>query len=89
MVPEGIEIFRFPPSGLFSSQLRSARSQLLGQALKGEGDAQRRVRGEENGARSLHPSPGPLVRATLSLQERDCPTPHFLPRHSTSPIRIE
>ena len=37
MVPEGIGIFRFPPSRLFSSQLRSARSQLLGQAPSGEG----------------------------------------------------
>jgi hypothetical protein len=37
MVPEGIGIFRFPPSRLFSSQLRSARSQLLGQAPTGEG----------------------------------------------------
>jgi hypothetical protein len=37
--------------------------------LKGEGDPKGRVRGRR--ILDLYPSPGPLVRATLSLQERD------------------
>jgi glyoxylase-like metal-dependent hydrolase (beta-lactamase superfamily II) len=47
----------------------------VGEAIplpKGEGAAKRRVRGEENGTRILHPSPGRLMRATLSLRERNC-----------------
>jgi hypothetical protein len=45
--------------------------------LKGEGAAKRRVRGTEM-KRTFkkylwYPSPGPLARATLSLQERDLP----------------
>jgi hypothetical protein len=67
MVPEGIGIFRFPPSRLFSSQLRSARSQLLGQAPKGEGGPEGRVRG----AKMFFFTPHPTLRVTLSLRERD------------------
>jgi hypothetical protein len=37
--------------------------------LKGEGDAKRRVRGEEKNLCTPHPA----LRATLSLQERDLP----------------